>query len=181
MALQYEIPGSGGFLLEKHMRKHIVLGLVIIAGILSPSTGTIFADSERASATLAFAPASVGTGPGLFPPTSPIAYKTFTVRITAYTSASEETDDTPFITASGRRTRDGIVASNFLPMYTRIRIPSLFGDKIFVVEDRMHPRMKNVVDVWMEGKSEALKFGWKNAKIEILDPIPDEKITLTMK
>ncbi|MBD3252034.1 hypothetical protein GF380_06350, partial [Candidatus Uhrbacteria bacterium] len=57
------------------------------------------------------------------------------VPMTAYTSRPEETDDTPFITADGSHVRDGIVAANFLPFGTKVRIPSLFGDQIFEVHD----------------------------------------------
>ncbi len=88
--------------------------------------------------------------------------------ITAYTSSPEETDDTPHITAIGTPTRDGIVATNLLPIGTVIKIPSLFGHKKFVVEDRMHQRFQKRVDIWMESKEEAILFGKKYAEIEIL-------------
>lgn len=91
------------------------------------------------------------------------------VRLTAYSSTPEETDDTPFITATGNTVRDGIIAANFLPFGTKVRIPTLFGNKVFVVDDRMHPRMVNVVDVWMPSKQAALKFGHATAYIEVLD------------
>ena len=71
------------------------------------------------------------------------------MKVTAYSSSPDETDNTPFITASGKTVRDGVVATNVLPFGTKIKIPSLFGDKIFTVEDRMHRRMKNVMDIWM--------------------------------
>jgi 3D (Asp-Asp-Asp) domain-containing protein len=80
-----------------------------------------------------------------------------------------QTDQSPFVTANGTRVRDGIVAANFLKFQTRIRLPELYGDKIFVVTDRMHERYTNRVDIWMEKKSEALRFGVKRrVKIEIL-------------
>lgn len=81
------------------------------------------------------------------------------VWITAYSSSPDETDDTPNTTASQTRVRDGIVAANFLPFGTLIKIPEFFGDKIFVVEDRLHRRKKWVVDIWMPSKEEALEFG----------------------
>ncbi|MDP3003980.1 MAG: hypothetical protein Q8N43_00505, partial [Candidatus Azambacteria bacterium] len=40
--------------------------------------------------------------------------KTMKVVLTAYSSTPDQTDDTPFITASNTRVRDGIVAANFL-------------------------------------------------------------------
>ncbi len=98
-----------------------------------------------------------------------IPQKTRKVWITAYSSTPEETDDTPFITASGKTVRDGIVAANFLPIGCKIQIPSLFGNKTFVVEDRMNSRYKNSVDIWMTSKSKALYFGASYADIVILN------------
>jgi len=92
-----------------------------------------------------------------------------TVWVTAYSSTPEETDATPFITASQTEVRDGVIAANFLPIGTRVMIPELFGEKIFVVEDRMHRRKKNFVDIWMPSKEEARNFGIAKADIVILD------------
>src|SRR5437868_1496729 len=39
-------------------------------------------------------------------------------KITAYSSTEDQTDDSPFITASGAHVADGIVAANFLPLHT---------------------------------------------------------------
>lgn len=91
------------------------------------------------------------------------------VWITAYTSSSEECDDTPFITASGTRTRDGIVACNFLPFGTRVRIPELFGKRVFTVEDRMARRKSDYVDVWVPEKEAALVLGKTRTTIEIIE------------
>lgn len=85
--------------------------------------------------------------------------KTYEVFITAYSSTPDETDSTPNITASNKPAREGIIAANFLPFGTKVKIPSVFGDKIFIVEDRMHKRKKNFVDIWMPSKEDALKFG----------------------
>ncbi|MEK7138345.1 MAG: hypothetical protein AAB787_02435 [Patescibacteria group bacterium] len=93
---------------------------------------------------------------------------TLNLWVTAYSSTPEETDDTPFITASGSTVRDGIVATNLLPFGTKVMIPEHFGEKVFVVEDRMHSRKTNNLDVWMPSKQEALKFGITEAKILVL-------------
>jgi 3D (Asp-Asp-Asp) domain-containing protein len=93
----------------------------------------------------------------------------YQVHATAYSSSPEETDSTPFITATGAFVHDGIIAANFLPFGTRVRIPSLFGNKIFVVEDRMNARLVNSIDIWMPTKTAALQFGAVNTKIEVLD------------
>ncbi|OGY56343.1 MAG: hypothetical protein A2Y84_02295, partial [Candidatus Colwellbacteria bacterium RBG_13_48_8] len=69
------------------------------------------------------------------------------VTITAYSSEIQQTDSTPYLTAAGTTVRPGIVAANWLPIGTRVRIPKIFGDKIFVVEDRMHNRHTDRLDV----------------------------------
>lgn len=79
--------------------------------------------------------------------------------VTAYASTPEETDSTPFETAMGTLVHDGIVATNMLPFGTKVSFPKLFGDKIFVVEDRMNARKKNFIDIWMPKKSDAVRFG----------------------
>jgi len=91
------------------------------------------------------------------------------VVVTGYSSDPLETDDTPFITASGTFVREGVIAANFLPFGTKIRIPSLFGDEIFVVEDRMNPRKKFQIDVWFPTKEEAINFGVHKTYIEVLE------------
>lgn len=95
--------------------------------------------------------------------------RTVSVVVTAYSSTTWQTDDTPFTTASGTTVREGVVAANFLPMGTKIKLPDLYGDKIFVVEDRMHPRQKYVVDIWFPSYSEALNFGAKYTKIQVIE------------
>ncbi|MFH1030441.1 MAG: 3D domain-containing protein [bacterium] len=92
-----------------------------------------------------------------------------TVTTTAYSSTVDQCDSSPFIAASGRRVHDGMVAANFLPFDTKIRMPEIFGDKIFVVEDRMNRRFQNRVDIWMESREKALRYGIRNVNIEILE------------
>ena len=94
--------------------------------------------------------------------------RVYTVAATGYSSTPEETDHTPFITASGIHVRDGVIAANFLPFGTIIKIPELFGDKIFVVEDRMNKRYLFNIDIWFSEKGLAKEFGIKTVKIEIL-------------
>lgn len=88
--------------------------------------------------------------------------------ITAYSSTRDQTDSTPFITASGVRVRDGVMAANFLPFGAKVRIPTLFGDKIFTVEDRMNPRYPNRLDIWFASRADAQQFGARVAEIEVL-------------
>ncbi len=95
----------------------------------------------------------------------------FTIPITAYTSDPAQTDDTPCITASGldvcMQNEENVVAANFLPMGTRVRIPELYGDRIFYVEDRMNARYHYKMDIWMKNLQQAKTFGVKYATIEI--------------
>lgn len=91
----------------------------------------------------------------------------YTMFVTAYSSSVDETDETPHLTAAGTRTRDGIVAANFLPLGTKVKIPELFGDKTFVVEDRMNRRFTDRVDVWFPSKWEAKQFGKQRAQIVV--------------
>ena len=60
-----------------------------------------------------------------------------------------------------------IVVANFLPIGTVVRFPDKFGEKIFVVEDRMHEKYGLQVDIWMLNQEEAKKFGIQYLKIEI--------------
>jgi len=95
--------------------------------------------------------------------------KKIKVALTAYSSNFFECDGNPFRTASGSYVRDGIVATNFLPFGTKIKISEVFGDKIFIVEDRMAKRYWYRVDIWMPSYKEAVNFGKKYAEIEILN------------
>lgn len=88
--------------------------------------------------------------------------------VTAYSSTPDQTDSTPFITASGSRARDGVVANNSLPFGTRVKFPQIFGDKIFVIEDRMAPKNSHKADIWMPTRQMALNFGVKYTEMEIL-------------
>lgn len=103
------------------------------------------------------------------PGSGPKIVKEIAVISTGYSSSVDQTDSTPFITASGTQVRDGIVAANFLPFGTKIRLPALYGDKIFVVEDRMHPRKRYQVDIWFSSREAAINFGAERTYIEVLE------------
>jgi len=87
------------------------------------------------------------------------------VLVTAYSSTVDQCDSTPFITANGTHVHDGTIAANFLKFGTKVKFPSLYGDKIFTVEDRMKSDYK--VDIWFPTRQEALNFGAKRVEIEI--------------
>lgn len=91
------------------------------------------------------------------------------VVVTAYSSTPWETDGNPYITASGAPVEYGVIANNLLAFGTKVKIPELFGDEVFVVKDRMNWKKGNYyVDVWMPSYKEALKFGVKRTYIEVL-------------
>lgn len=98
---------------------------------------------------------------------------TYKVAMTAYNSEPGQTDDSPCITANGFNVcAHGIedtVAANFLPMGTKVKIPDHFGDRVFIVRDRMNVRYQNRIDVWMLKRTDALKFGVKVARFEVVD------------
>lgn len=94
--------------------------------------------------------------------------KTIKVLITAYSSSPEETDETPLITASGSYVRPGVLAANFLAFGTKVRLPKIFGNQIFIVEDRLHEKNNDRVDIWFPSKEEALRFGSQISEMEIL-------------
>ena len=117
--------------------------------------------------------------------TSNIVNSSKTVRkikmiITAYSSTYEETDDTPFITASGDMVRDGIVANNLLPFGTKVRIPELYSNKIFVVQDRMNQRKGSEFDSHprhlISGSSSAVECLLAKEKIAGANPVSRSNI-----
>ena len=93
--------------------------------------------------------------------------------MTAYNSDPAQTDDTPCITANGFNVcthgQEDTIAANFLKFGTKVRIPELYGDRIFVVRDRMNKRYSDRVDIWMKEKTDARKFGVKVARIEVVE------------
>lgn len=89
------------------------------------------------------------------------------VLITAYSSTPDQTDSTPFITAANTHVHDGIIAANFLPFGTKVRIPAMYQGKIFTVEDRMKSDVK--MDIWFSSRQEAMNFGARILEIEIVE------------
>lgn len=95
-------------------------------------------------------------------------YRVVNAVVTAYTSSEDETDDTPFITASGARTAHGVLACP--PKYS-------FGTKIVIngveyeCKDRMNPRYwdQERFDIWMETKEVAFNWGIRQVEAMVLD------------
>ncbi len=121
-------------------------------------------DTVNASAVLAF-PESEDREPA----------KVTWVVATAYSSDVGQTDNTPCIPASGydlckhyeEYGFGNSIAANFLPLGTQVRLPDAFGDKVFIVRDRMNERYgSGRIDVWMPTREEAKEFGVKYFKLE---------------
>ncbi len=85
------------------------------------------------------------------------------VHITAYNPVPEQTDDTPEITAYGRKSRPGVIfaASDDIIKKLNLKpgvkmyipgIPSKARDGMWVFGDKMHPRWKNRIDLMVKGK-----------------------------
>ncbi|WP_412029530.1 3D domain-containing protein [Deinococcus yunweiensis] len=108
---------------------------------------------------------------------TPVRGKVAIVRATAYNSIPNQTDSTPFITATGTRTRPGVVALSRdllrqFPYGSKIMIEDLSGrysaqlkGRVFIVEDTMAARKTNSLDIWMTTRSEAMRFGARQVRI----------------
>lgn len=90
------------------------------------------------------------------------------VTVTAYSSTVDQCDSSPFITASGTHVRDGVIATNLLAFGTKVKFPSMYGDKIFTVEDRMNARYTNRADIWFSTREAAKQFGVRKLEMVIV-------------
>lgn len=100
---------------------------------------------------------------------TPKTKQRYVVSVSGYSSTADQTDDSPFITARNTYVRDGIIAANFLPFGTAVKFPELFGNKIFIVEDRMNKRYWLNADIWFADRQVALKFGRKATVLEVVN------------
>ena len=95
------------------------------------------------------------------------------IPITAYSSTIDQTDSTPCITANGfdlcAHNQEDVIAANFLPFGTKVRMPGLYGDRIFTVQDRMNARYYYRGDVWMKTRADAIAFGIQYTTIEVVE------------
>ena len=151
-----------------------ILAILLVAAIKAPP-----ANAEVAIFDALFGKATILSGSDAITTESfdlaevaprPEALKVMRVGATAYTSRPQETDGSPYITADGSVVRDGIIATNVLPFGTKVRIPSVYGDKIFEVHDRMNARYTNRIDVWMDDVHAMNQFGIKrNIQLEVIE------------
>lgn len=102
-------------------------------------------------------------------PVSSVRY--IPVVVTAYNPIECQTDSTPYLTASNKPVRPGIVA---LSRDLEEEIGFVFGDTVvleglgsFIFEDRMNKRWKRRVDILMSSREDAKKFGRKHSYLVV--------------
>ena len=111
--------------------------------------------------------------------------QTLTVTMTAYSSEVIQTDSTPFITSTGAQVGLGIVAvsrdllGGALPYGTKLRIVGIKANPracgawdpgiVLEVQDTMHRRKRNQVDIWLPSRAEAIRWGRCEVILEIIE------------
>ena len=104
---------------------------------------------------------------------APKVVRRFKVVVTAYNSVPEQTDSTPCITANGydlcAADAENVVAANFLRFGTKVRLPEYSAEKIYTVQDRMHPRFARRLDLWKRSTDDAKTFGAQYLMIEVVE------------
>ena len=89
------------------------------------------------------------------------------IQVTAYTSCGTETDDSPHVTSSGKKTVAGTIAlsRDLLREFTP-GAPFAYGDKVlipgvgvFEAHDTMHSKWKRKADIWFPTKEQARAWG----------------------
>lgn len=111
-------------------------------------------------------------------------------RATGYNSTASQTDATPHVTATGTRTRFGVLAvsrdllGDDVPYGSLVRLqdlgtyhegrgPGRFqalldGQDLFVVEDTMHRRKENQVDLWFSDYASAVNWGVRRVRLKVV-------------
>lgn len=165
---------KGHFMLQtanSKAQKRIAIAMLFALGVLLfPHTG--LRGHEFNSETMVFDTETASQATTLLVTPSDNTYqpskRTIYITVTSYNSVPEQTDSTPFTTAMGTTTRDGVIATNYLPFRTKVRFPDLYGDKVFVVEDRMNARYHKKVDIWSSDQQFSRQFGARYLRMEIL-------------
>lgn len=175
--------------IQEHLLKHwsrralgSAMAIVVIVGVLSPwvvNTKTQEVVAQVFEAQTHSFPVIKDRDP---------AYTQWVVA-TAYSSDPWQTDSTPCFPAMDfdlcahyeQTGLENTIAANFLPLGTQVRLPELYGDKVFVVRDRMNARYNgtNRIDIWVgsktpvnqdiidNAKAKAIAFGVKQIKMEV--------------
>lgn len=91
------------------------------------------------------------------------------ILVTGYSSTVDQTDATPFVTASGSRVHDGTIAINVFPFGTRVRFLNYRPNQVFTVEDRHHPRLSVRADIWFPSRRAAVEFGARVLEMVVVE------------
>ncbi len=107
-------------------------------------------------------------GNSFLPVSEPCFFESKVVKVvivTAYSSTTWQTDDTPLIAASGKRVGMGMIACpRYIPFGTMVIIDEIE----YVCEDRMAKKHPEGYDIWFPTLAEAINFGRQEKHIEIL-------------
>ena len=120
----------------------------------------------------------------------PAANPTYPLRATGYNSMVNQTDSTPFITSTGARTQFGIVAvsrdllGDEFPYGSLVRLRDLGSyytglgagafqslldsQGLFIVEDTMHARKTQQLDLWFPDHATAIQWGVRRIEAELV-------------
>ncbi len=178
--------------------KLVAVGLVIAALITAFSAPRSDPQPPKsASVSLAITPAVTVRGAPVrwaegtkVASIGPTANPEFVVRASGYNSMVDQTDSTPYITSTGQHTRFGIIAvsrdllSHDLPYGTLVRITDLGnyydgrgygryqslldGQGLFIVEDTMHARKRQQIDIWFSDYASAVNWGMRKVRVEVI-------------
>jgi len=86
--------------------------------------------------------------------------------ITGYSSTPEQTDGTPFITASNKVVSNGIIAC---PSYIEFGSVVMIDGNYFVCEDRMSAeKYPHRFDIWFETLEEAINWGIQKKEVMLV-------------
>lgn len=165
---------------KKCMKKYVVISLLVMMSFLFLlPQAEILAQSETTASPEITGESEILTETKLenkknivLPVNEIKIRKKVVVTATAYNAVPWQTDDTPCIAADGTNVCANpdlnIIAANWLPFGTKVRIPEYFGDTIFEVHDRMNKRYSDRVDILMKSIPEAKQFGRRQIELEIL-------------
>lgn len=96
------------------------------------------------------------------------------LQVTSYRSVPNQTDNTPFITATGEHVHSNGVALS-RDLLERWGGPVKYGDTVYidgfgfkVVNDCMNKRHKKHLDIWVKTYQEEKQIGWQRKKVWLI-------------
>jgi 3D (Asp-Asp-Asp) domain-containing protein len=145
------------------MRPFLAAQLAVLGAALVLTVAALAAAGRPAAADvhLSIGQTAIVDGP------SPGATR-FRATVTAYSSSPDETWGDGFITASGRRVFEGLVACpRQFAFGTQFRI----AGRIYACFDRLHRKYDHRFDIWMTSKELARAFGKRRLVVEVVQDL----------